>query len=259
MLKFLPGGIEMERITGDLYSVRATDCDYNGRLRMDALFIMMQEGAEHNAATLGAGHGQLLSRGLFFALTRMHVRITRMPRFGETVLHSTWPGVATRFFFPRYHTLTLEDGTPLAAAAGLWVTLDTEKRTVVSPVKAGLGFPDTSDLPAPCEEPMKMPAGCTGDAVLSSRSPLYSDYDLNGHVNNTRYISWLCDALGKSAFDGDALYDLVVGYEKEIRDEAPLTQQLIRSGDAFSYRLLSPEGARHFEAKGTFAGRDRHV
>ena len=80
MLKFLPGGIEMERITGDLYSVRATDCDYNGRLRMDALFIMMQEGAEHNAATLGAGHGQLLSRGLFFALTRMHVRITRMPR-----------------------------------------------------------------------------------------------------------------------------------------------------------------------------------
>ncbi|MBR1409287.1 MAG: hypothetical protein IJ573_10410 [Clostridia bacterium] len=249
----------MDRIAKDRYTVRATDCDYNGRLRMDALFIMMQEGAEHNAAALGASHEQMLRRNLFFALTRMHVRITRMPRFNETVLHSTWPGIANRFFFPRYHTLTLEDGTPLAAAAGLWVTLDTEKRTVVSPVKADLGFPDTSDLPAPCEEPMKMPAGCTGEAVVSARSPLYSDYDLNGHVNNTRYISWLCDALGKSAFDGDALSDLVVSYEKEIRDEAPLTQQLIRGGNAFSYRLLSPEGTRHFEAKGAFAGRDCHV
>lgn len=254
------GGIRMDRITKDLYAVRATDCDFGGRLRPDAFFIMMQEGAEHNASAFGAGHEDMLRRGLFFALARMHVRFFRYPRFGERILHATWPGVANRFFFPRYHTLALEDGTPLACAAGLWVTLGTESRGVVSPVRANLGFPDTSDIPAPCEAPMKLPPDLAGEPAETERRPLYSDYDLNGHVNNTRYIAWLCDALGRSAFDdGRALQELTVSYEKEIRGEGALRQLLTRSNGAFSYRLLSPEGTRHFEARGTLTGGNDHV
>lgn len=144
------GGIRMDRITKDLYAVRATDCDFGGRLRPDAFFIMMQEGAEHNASAFGAGHEDMLRRGLFFALARMHVRFFRYPRFGERVLHATWPGVANRFFFQRYHTLALEDGTPLACAAGLWVTLGT--KAGASSARPGptsaFRIPPTSPLPA---------------------------------------------------------------------------------------------------------------
>ncbi|MBQ8128888.1 MAG: hypothetical protein IJ175_01395 [Clostridia bacterium] len=107
---------------------------------------------------------------------------------------------------------------------------------------------------------MKLPPDLAGEPAETERRPLYSDYDLNGHVNNTRYIAWLCDALGRSAFDdGRALQELTVSYEKEIRGEGALRQLLTRSNGAFSYRLLSPEGTRHFEARGTLTGGNDHV
>ena len=78
----------------------------------------------------------------------------------------------------------------------------------------------------------------------------YSDFDVNGHVNNTKYIAWLCDALGLEAFDGAYIGDLVAGYEKEIRGHAPLKLTLAREGDSFSFQIASEAGEKHFVAGG---------
>ena len=185
----------------ETFTVRATDCDIHRRMRPAALFVTMQEGGERHAFSLGFGYDAMMARGLFFVLARIHIRFERAPRCGEKVVHTTWPGMSNRFFCPRYHTFTLEDGTPLASAGALWVILDTQNRKIVSPKTADLPFPDTSDIPAPIDLPTRLPQ--MGEATLAfSRTPVYSDYDINGHVNNTRYISWLCDALGN-----DVLHD----------------------------------------------------
>ena len=106
----------MNKTYTESFQVRATDCDFERRMRLDALFIAMQEGGEHHALSLGAGYDQMMARGLFFALARIHVSTFRAPRQNETVVHTTWPGEMNRFFCPRYHVFTLQDGTPLAAA-----------------------------------------------------------------------------------------------------------------------------------------------
>lgn len=49
---------------------------------------------------------------------------------------------------------------------------------------------------------------------MFSRAPQYSDFDVNGHVNNTKYLAWLCDALGFDALRGAYIGDLVAGSEK---------------------------------------------
>ena len=76
-------------------------------------------------------------------------------------------GEMNRFFCPRYHVFSLQDGTPLAAAGALWVMLDTRQRRIVSPQSVDLGFPDNSDLPAPIDLPTRLPA-------LKSDAPAYS-------------------------------------------------------------------------------------
>ena len=108
----------MNKTYTETFAVRATDCDFERRMRLDALFVAMQEGGEHHALALGAGYDQMMARGLFFALARIHVSTLRAPRQGETVVHTTWPGEMNRFFCPRYHVFSLEDGTPLAARSG---------------------------------------------------------------------------------------------------------------------------------------------
>ena len=199
----------MQKTYTETFTVRATDCDLHGRMRLDALFIAMQEGGERHAIALGAGYAAMQDRGLFFALARIHVSTLRAPRQGETIVHTTWPGEMNRFFCPRYHVFSLQDGTPLAAAGALWVMLDTRQRRIVRPQS-----------------------------------------DVNGHVNNTKYIAWLCDALGLEAFDGAYIGDLVAGYEKEIRGHDPLKLTLAHEGDSFSFQIASEAGEKHFVAGG---------
>ena len=245
----------MDKAYTEVFTVRATDCDINRRMRPAALFIAMQEGGERHAFSLGLGYDAMMARGLFFVLARIHVRFDRAPRCGEKVVHTTWPGTSNRFFCPRFHTFTLEDGTPLASAGALWVILDVEHRRIVSPITAALPFPDTADIPSPIDLPTRLPQ--MGEAMsVFSRCPVYSDYDINGHVNNTRYIGWLCDALGNSTLKDHYLGDFVAGYEKEIRTDDPLGIALSRQDDRFTFLVTSQGGEKHFVAGGTLRKED---
>lgn len=245
----------MTKTYTETFTVRATDCDISKRMRPAALFIAMQEGGERHACSLGLGYDAMMSRGLFFVLARIHVRFERAPRCGEKVVHTTWPGTSNRFFCPRFHTFTLEDGTPLATAGALWVMLDVDHRKIVSPLAAALPFPDNSDIPAPIDLPTRLPHLIeTADAW--TRCPVYSDYDINGHVNNTRYIGWLCDALGNATLKDHYIADLVAGYEKEIRMDHPLNISLARHDDRFTFLVASENGEKHFVAGGTLRRED---
>ena len=83
----------MNRQYSETFIVRATDSDVQRRMRPAALFVAMQEGGERHAITLGAGYDAMMARGLFFALTRIHVRFVRAPRCGERVAAGQHLGV----------------------------------------------------------------------------------------------------------------------------------------------------------------------
>lgn len=240
----------MNKTYTETFIVRATDCDVSRRMRPAALFVAMQEGGERHAISLGLGYDAMMERGLFFVLARIHVCFDRAPLCGEKVIHTTWPGTSNRFFCPRFHTFTLEDGTPLARAGALWVILDVNQRRIVSPLSANLPFPDTSDIPMPTELPTRLPQ-LGEETAAFTRTPAYSDYDINGHVNNTRYIGWLCDALGNELLKDYTISDLVAGYEKEIVTDAPLNISLSHQDDHFTFLVASAGGEKHFVAGGT--------
>lgn len=245
----------MKKTYTEVLTVQATDCDTKRRMRPASLFVAMQEGGERHAISLGLGYDEMMARGLFFVLARIHVHFDRAPRCTERVVHTTWPGTSNRFFCPRYHTFTLEDGTPLASAGALWVVLDVHNRKIVSPLTASLPFPDTADIPAPIDLPTRLPQ--MGEATSTQvRCPVYSDYDINGHVNNTRYISWLCDTLGNAALKDQYIGDLIAGYEKEICTDDPLNISLARHDDRFTFQITSQSGEKHFAAGGTLRPED---
>ena len=239
----------MNKTHTETFVVRASECDLFRRMRMDALFLSMQEIGERHASELGFGYKEMMDRGLFFALSRIHVEVFRPPVCCQSIQQTTWPGVANRFFCPRYHVFTAQNGDVLAAASALWVILDTQKRTIVPPAKANLPFPDTRDLSAPTALPNRLPA-CGDTATQILRTPTYCDFDINGHVNNTRYIAWLCDALGRRTLSNAFIGELTVGYEKEIREEMPLACSLAHNGNTFAYSIASACGEKHFIAGG---------
>lgn len=231
--------------------LRPGDVDLVGRWRPSAILTAMQDIATEHAEPLGFGRQILLERGLIWILSRTHVQMLDYPMMGDEVSMRTWAGVPNRFFFPRYFEMNAADGTPLGFASSLWLILDLNERAVIPPAKCQFEFPDTSHWPAPLPLPERV-LRLECEASSRIREPAYTDLDINGHVNNTRYADWVCDALPLDVLRTHAIDNLLLNYTREILPGCDVRCTLHRSVNRFSLLGESTDGAQiHFEAGGS--------
>ena len=80
----------MSEITDLKFTVRFSDCDEYGRLKLSRLFQFMEEAAIADAERNGFGLWQMIKAGYTSAITRMKIRINHTPLMGEELRVSTW-------------------------------------------------------------------------------------------------------------------------------------------------------------------------
>lgn len=205
----------MLKIYKEDFTVRSYQTDLNARMKPSAILEVMQEAAGQHSERLGLGRSALLAKNTAWVLTRVEVDMDRYPAFEETFSVETFPMPVRRCFFPRYFIFRDSNGIEIGRAATLWVLLDlgTRSMTKLDVVKALM--PDNSDLLAP----LGLPAAVTevsGTLQTEMRQPRYTDLDFNGHVNNTRYLDWCCDALGIDTMRGAYLKHFAVNFDAEV-------------------------------------------
>lgn len=237
----------MENVLTQVIPLQSRDCDFTGRWKPSEIFTAMQELAGDHAALLGAGYSVLRSVNLAFALTRSELHMDRYPVLGERVVCHTWPAPVMKWMFPRYFLFETESGEQLGYAATLWVLMDLTERKMVAPAALPSPIP-TSDKKPPLRLPGKA-AALTGEGAARAYLPGYSELDVNGHVNNTRYVSWMCDELGAKRLAGHSVKSLVVNYVHEL---LPGQALLLRSEiEGASFRMSGDiEGVNHFSLSG---------
>ena len=92
--------------------------------------------------------------------------------------------------------------------------------------------------------------------TVLSRWPVYSDIDVNQHVNNARYADWACDALGFSTMREYCLKTMCIQYAAEIRPGQEISLHAAQSEGR--YRVAGyHEGKMHFEIGGELMPRQR--
>ena len=85
---------------------------------------------------------------------------------------------------------------------------------------------------------------------------MYSDIDVNQHVNNARYADWACDALGFSTMREYCLKTMCIQYAAEIRPGQEISLHAAQSEGR--YRVAGyHEGKMHFEIGGELMPRQR--
>ena len=230
------------------FLITASQTDLNARLRPGALLEMMQEMAGNHAEKLGIGRDKLLADNLVWVLTRLEVRMQRWPRFSERITIETFPMPNRRWFFPRYFIFRDATGNEIGCAGSLWALLDIHERRMCKPDPVIAMMPDNSDLTPPMGMPATV-AECAGEPLHESRLPVYTDLDMNGHVNNTRYVDWCCNALGIETMRTMELASFAVNFNQEILPGAEVDTCLRRDGDAFSFSGFIGE-KRHFDVGG---------
>ena len=232
----------MEPIYSEEFKITDLYIDCFGRLLPSKILYMMQEVAGNHFAQLSMDYDSLAQRGLFWAITRNKVQITRLPMRGETIRLETWPMPTTRVAYPRSIVAYDEAGNEVFRAITLWVLMDLGSRSMVLPGKSGIDVIGTlrgNELASPLGLPAK---------VLANRRKRYvnfTDLDRNAHMNNTRYLDWIYDLLGAEFHREHILREFTLCYLSEAREG----QQLELTWDFPEAGCLHVDAHRHQEDK----------
>ena len=221
------------------FLLRTAHCDFTGRWRPSDILAAMQELAGMHAHLLGCGRDATLEQNLVWVLSRTELVMDRYPVVGETIRVETFPAPNKRWFFPRYFIFHDQQERVIGKAGTLWLLMDTVHRTMSISQEVIRCLPDNSDLTPPLDMPGNI-APLSAQPLLIPQTPLYTDIDVNGHVNNTRYADWLCNALGIDAMGEYEIARLLIHYTREILPGDQLIMALQREG--VSFRLTGQAG-----------------
>ena len=205
----------MEPIYSQSFEITDLHVDCFGRLLPGRILFLRQEVAGNHFAQLSMDYDSLAQRGLFWAITRNKVQITRLPMRGETIRLETWPMPTTRVAYPRSIVAYDEAGNEVFRSITLWVLMDLHNRSMVLPGKSGIEVAGTlrgTELASPLGLPVKALAN------RRSRYVNFTDLDRNGHMNNTKYLDWIYDLLPSAFHREHSIRELTLCYLNEARE-----------------------------------------
>ncbi len=193
-------------------AISSYDVDPQQTARLPALCRFMQEAAFHHAEQLGLGHAFLAGQKLGWVLSRQRIAVERLPQWGDTVQIRTWPSGRDKLFFYRDFELADGAGARLLAASNAWSLIDMDKRERAHPgTYLSIELPESPGVFDTKLRRLKNEPSGGADAVPVT----YGDLDLNGHVNNVRYIEWVLNSLTKEFHETHRIRSLELNFLAE--------------------------------------------
>lgn len=243
----------MESVYQQTFTLDDHTVDCFGRLKLSMLLSFAQDVASRHITDLAMPHDTLAEQGMFWAVIRHRVQITRLPMLGENIRVETWPMPSTRVAFPRSVVAYDEAGNEVFRTIALWVLMDVRTRSMILPGKSGLIVPGTlrgNELApplslAPVESKRRL-----------SRVVRFSDLDRNGHMNNTRCMEWIDDLLPSMFHETHIPREFTVCYLSEAMEgeELIMRWESLEDGglQVDAHRARNEEGQRVFSARFLF-------
>lgn len=195
--------------------VTSNDVDSSLQIRVSSLLRHMQDTATNHADKIKFGHNELGKDNHIWVIIRMQLEINRLPVLDEEFYITTHPGKAKAFMFPRYFQVYDKHNNLLLNASSTWVVLNYETRKVVINPFKDRKLPEEED-----KNDLALPEKVLGEspALVETRKAKYSEVDMNGHINNTRYVDYILDLHDSEFHKKKMVKSLLVNFDKEIKE-----------------------------------------
>ena len=244
----------MSSIYSSTLQLGTRDCDMYSHWKPSAILECMQETAGIHGTQLGCGRNLLDEFGLVWVISRVKVQMNRLPRYGETITVETYPTSQRLLFYPRSHLFRDASGEAIGSANSLWVLLDVNERKIVKSDEVTARMPDNREL----KPAVGMPATIRrldAEALTNILLPQFSEFDLNQHVNNTRYLDWCLNALGVDLLKDQCIKSFDVNYDAEILPDTEVRTELTLKDGRFAFVGFEGE-KQHFAVGGMLSSRE---
>jgi acyl-ACP thioesterase len=235
------------------FRVRVFETDLNNRWKPAAFFQAMEEAAANHARNLGFDYPDMMAKGMIWVLARLKIRFIEFPTIPDRIVLQTFPrGIQQKIFFTRDFLFTSPAGKRLAMATSAWLLIDPHKRRMLLPNSLPGSLPLNEGLSVLNEKLEKIAPPSEMTPVLTRRAD-YSDLDLMNHVNNARYVEWICDCFPPEHYRRYQPAYLQINYNHEVLPGNSITLSLgERISDPPVHVIYgSPDGEekRAFEAE----------
>lgn len=182
----------MEKFSQYKYCVEPFTEDFCGNLSWGNLGNLVLRCASLHAGEHGFGYPQMIALHHAWVLSRLVIDMETLPCSGEDFYIETWVDRLYRQFTDRHFSIMRPDGTAYGHATSIWALIDTATRMPADLEKLpNGGFSNVliPERPAPIKPMGRMRMK---DATLvHQHKAVYTDLDINGHVNSIRYIEML--------------------------------------------------------------------
>ena len=173
-------------------NVRYGEVGADGVATLSSLANWLQEAAGQSASSLGFGEETLTDMGLTWILTRLVLRIRRLPTSCEAIRVHTWPSLLDRFGYRGYEVFDASNQL-IVSGGSAWSIMDLNARRLAPvPPELAAVYPKN---PRPCDAfTCRVLPRLAGDGDKRAHLRVRrDDLDINGHVNNAHYLSWLLE------------------------------------------------------------------
>ena len=219
----------------DVYEPRISDYTPAGRLSYEAMLQSLENTGNHH---MQAVHDSLVNGNIAWVLADWRVAISRRPVLGERLHVTTWvQGKARAGAISRFFLVKDDSGQELYRAASRFALVDRSTKRLVRITEELLTAYGPETEPAFASEAPRLRAPETFEAV----QPIVlrrSDIDYNGHVHNTRYISFALEMLPEEDYTADALKAFRIVCSSSV--EAGSSPEIRRTtvGDGWIFTIL---------------------
>lgn len=219
--------------------------DCNSRLRIDALFMLFQEMSNEHAALFNSGWHELRERGFFWVITKILIKVERLPSWQETITIRSWVKTSDAATSPRHYQIIDSKGNVIVSGNSIWAILDIKNAKPQRMSDFDKNFLPQSLDAAP--KPRRIPAFQFDLSESNVKSATLSDLDFNKHVNNAHYIQWAIDSVSEEFYNSHKIVELNVNFlsQARINDRYAVVYNRI-SDNEYTNSIVSAEDKKEF-------------
>ena len=227
------------------YRVTIHDTDVNNIASASAVLRYMQEAAHMQFETQHPTLSELRQEGKAFILSKLNMSVYQ-PIYGYDIITAeTWPCESKGVSFNRCSRI-LRDGNIVAELSSVWALVDINTRKLLR--VTDLDWDVTTEPPLELDYParIRIPKDIQL-ALVGERLILYSDLDLNEHMNNTNYPDMLCDYL--PSMIGKRVISISISYASELHNGESVKMYVGENDGVYYIRVIKENGTVGAEAE----------
>ncbi len=198
-----------------VYPISMSEQDMMFRLKPAALLNLLQDMGARNIDSTPFGRKALLDEGLGWFLVRYRIEFDKYPQNISQMRFITENRGTLRQTAYREFAAYDENDNRILRALSSWLMVDLNSKSLVNIEQK---FPEIAKFEKRNDDLSLQKLRTLTQWNLEKKYQVrYEDLDMNGHVNNTVYISWAIDVLGLEFMNSHNIKNIDIYFKHEVK------------------------------------------